>query len=79
MLPQFGCRIHELLFAPDTKATSAAIAHHVEDALRRWERRIEVQRVDARIESAGSVRVNVEYKVLATAQLQSMSYTVRGR
>lgn len=78
MLPQFGCRIHELLFAPDTKSTSAAIAHHVEDALRRWERRIEVQKVDARVEAAGAVRVSVEYKVLATSQLQMLNYTVRG-
>lgn len=79
MLPQFGCRIHEMLFAPDTRATSSAIAHHVEEALRRWERRIEVQKVDARIETAGEIRVMVEYKVVATAQMMSLAYAVKGR
>ena len=79
MLPQFGCRIHELLFAPDTKATSSAIAHHVEEALRRWEKRIEVEKVDAKIESQGAVRVTVDYRVVATGAVQSMGYTVRSR
>lgn len=78
-LPQFGCRIHELLFAPDTKATSSAIAHHVEEALRRWEKRIEVDKVDAKIESQGAVRVTVDYRVVATGAAQSMGYTVRSR
>ena len=79
MLPQFGCRIHELLFAPDTRATSSAVAHHVEEALRRWERRIEVRKVDAKVEAQGAIRVNVEYTVLATSALQNLSYTVKGR
>jgi len=79
MLPQFGCRIHELLFAPDTRATSSAIAHHVDEALRRWERRIEVQKVDASIEAQGAVKVTVEYKVISTAALQNLTYTVKSR
>ena len=79
MLPQFGCRIHELLFAPDTRATSSAVAHHVEESLRRWERRIEVRKVDAKVEAQGAIRVNVEYTVLATSALQNLSYTVKGR
>ena len=79
MLPQFGCRIHELLVAPDTRATSSAVAHHVEEALRRWERRIEVRKVDAKVEAQGAIRVNVEYTVLATSALQNLSYTVKGR
>lgn len=79
MLPQFGCRIHELLFAPNTRATSAMIAHHVEEALRRWEPRIEVVKVDSRGESNGSVRVEVEYKIRLTDAVQTLVYTLSNR
>ncbi len=30
MLPNFGCRIHELMFAPNTRSTATLIAHYVE-------------------------------------------------
>ena len=79
MLPAFGCRIHELLFAPNTRATSAMVAHHVAEALRRWERRIEVLKVDATGDQAGTVKVSVDYKILATSQLQQLNYTVSSR
>ena len=79
MLPQFGCRIHELLFAPNTRATSAMVAHHVSEALRRWERRIEVIKVDASGDQAGTVKVSVDYKILATNALAQLNYTVSSR
>lgn len=79
MVPAFGCRIHELLFAPNTRATTAMVAHHVSEALRRWERRIEVLKVDATGDEAGTVKVSVDYKILATSQLQQLSYTVSSR
>jgi len=66
MLPDFGCRLHELLFAPNTRATSALIAHHVREALMKWEPRIEVIDVRAEPEQNGSVNVEVEYLVRAT-------------
>ena len=37
MLPDFGCRVHELLFAPSTATTSLIAEGHVRDALRKCE------------------------------------------
>lgn len=79
MLPQFGCKIHELLFSPDTRATTALAAHHVEEALNRWERRIEVVKVEAQVDGEGSIRVAVQYKILATSALQNLTWTARPR
>jgi hypothetical protein len=79
MLPAFGCRIHELLFAPNTRATSAMVAHHVSEALRRWERRIEVLKVNSEPGNDGSVKVVVEYRVLATNAVSSLAYTISNR
>ncbi|MCB9764010.1 MAG: GPW/gp25 family protein [Alphaproteobacteria bacterium] len=73
MLPTFGCRIHELLFAPNTKATSALIAHHVREALALWEPRIEVTDVNAHPGPNGTVEVRVDYVITATRATQSIT------
>jgi phage baseplate assembly protein W len=79
MLPAFGCRIHEQMFAPNTRATSAIISHHVGEALTRWEKRIEVLRVESEPEAAGAIRVEVEYRILATDNIQTLTLSLSGR
>jgi phage baseplate assembly protein W len=76
MLPEFGCRIHELMFAPATQATSALIRHYVEEALARWEPRIEVSSVQAWPDATGTIRVQVSYKIKATDSDQELSVNV---
>jgi uncharacterized protein len=78
MLPQFGCRIHEQMFAPNTRTTSTLIAHYVEEALARWEPRIEVTKVDAWPDPGGTVRVMVHYKVRATEQEDQIDLMLGG-
>jgi uncharacterized protein len=76
MLPEFGCKMHELLFAPATRGTAHLIARHVEDALNRWESRIEVKEVRSRPDPAGAMRVEVVYKIKATGETQTLSHLV---
>jgi phage baseplate assembly protein W len=45
MRPEFGCRIHDYVFAPADSETASRIASDVRVALERWEPRIELQRV----------------------------------
>lgn len=73
MLPEFGCRIHELMFAPDTTATATMISHHVEQALKRWEARIEVVKVEAWPDQVGQIRVQVNYQIRSTRSEQELS------
>ena len=47
MRPDFGCAIHDLVFAPNSAATRGMAEHHVRDALLLWEPRIEVLDVTA--------------------------------
>src|SRR5499426_4782439 len=47
MRPDFGCAIHELVFAPNSAATRGMALHYVREALLRWEPRIEVLDVTA--------------------------------
>ncbi len=73
MLPEFGCRIHEVMFTPNTTVTSTLVAHHVKTALARWEPRIEVEKVDSWPDPNGTVRVQVTYRIRSTQQVQDAS------
>src|SRR5438067_12914380 len=42
MSPEFGCGIHELVFAPNTPGTIGLVAQQVRRALVTWEPRIDV-------------------------------------
>lgn len=46
MRPEFGCRVHDHVFAPADATTAGLIAYDVEQALTRWEPRIDLHAVD---------------------------------
>ncbi len=47
MLPDFGCGIHDLVFLPNSELARGEVVSTVQDALVRWEPRIDVLGVDA--------------------------------
>jgi phage baseplate assembly protein W len=73
MLPEFGCAIHDLVFAPNTQATANLVTHHVRRALEKWEPRIELISVDSWPEGPGSLRVAVRYRIKATLTEQGVA------
>ncbi len=76
MRPNFGCRIHELVFAPNSATTFGLARHHVEEALGWWEPRIEVLRVDAQADPREPSRmlVEVHYRVRTTKDERTLVY-----
>lgn len=68
MRPDFGCRIHDLLFAAAGAATIGLAAQAVREALVRWEPRIELLGVDVAPDRAepALLRVSVDYRVRTT-------------
>lgn len=76
MRPDFGCAIHELVFAPNSAATRGMAEHHVRDALLLWEPRIEVLDVTA----VGSddqeevLSIGVHYRVRMTDSRFNLVY-----
>ena len=80
MLPPFGCRVYELLFAPSTPATAAQVSYFVREALDRWEPRIEVLDVSSTAEpNSGGIKVKVQYKMRAPSAVTTLSYAVANR
>jgi phage baseplate assembly protein W len=76
MRPGFGCHIHELLFAPRDAATEALLIEYVEQALGRWEPRIDVREVkitpDPR--NDGAVFIEISYEIKSTHDERSIVY-----
>ena len=76
MRPDFGSRLHELVFAPMTSSTKALVSHHATDALMRWEPRVDVLGVSAEEDRAfaGKLLVDVEYRVRPTNSIFNLVY-----
>jgi hypothetical protein len=68
MRPEFGCRIHDEIFASPDEAACGRIAHHVRRALRRWEPRIEVRSVEVSPDPGdpSTLFIDVSYSIKGT-------------
>lgn len=72
--PEFGCRLQELVFAPNDATTAGLAISYVEDALAQWEPRIEVLNVDAAPDPDAEERllIHIDYEVRATHNRRSL-------
>ena len=68
MRPDFGCGIHDLVFAPNSPGTAGQLMGEVRRALVRWEPRIDLLEVDAAPDPAQPDRllIVIRYQVRTT-------------
>lgn len=68
MRPEFGCAVHDYVFAPADASTAGDIAYTVRVALDRWEPRIELEGVDVRFDEVeqGTLYIDIHYAVRGT-------------
>lgn len=76
MRPEFGCRIHELIFAPNNASTAGLASRYVREALGRWEPRIDVQAVDVDPDETDPSRmlIRIQYRVSGTYNNRTLVY-----
>ncbi len=76
MRPDFGCGIHDMVFAVLSTATSGRVAAEVRQALVRWEPRIELLKVtaDADETEPGRLLIEIDYRVRATNNRFNLVY-----
>ena len=65
MRPEFGCRVHDHVFAPANAATAGAIAHDVRSALEQWEPRIDLGEVRVSFDAveSGTLYIDINYRI----------------
>jgi hypothetical protein len=63
MRPEFGCAIHEFVFAPADATTAGRIAYEVRASLERWEPRVEVVEVEVTVDGldAATLWIDIRY------------------
>ena len=68
MRPDFGCGIHDLVFAVNNAATAGQVAQAVRAALIRWEPRIDVENVTASPDpiQPNCLLIQIAYRVRST-------------
>ncbi len=76
MRPDFGCRIHELIFDPANYETAATAERYVRDALTRWEPRIKLQEllVTPGATERGEMMIRISYQIKATYDPHSLVF-----
>jgi len=76
MRPEFGCAIHDLVFAPVNEATAGRIRHEVRASLDRWEPRIEVSEVGVAPapDEPAALLIDVRYEIRGTNNPRSLVF-----
>lgn len=76
MQPEFGCQIHELVFHPVNANTCSMVSLYVNQALIKWEPRIENISVQSYPDptSENTILIIVDYKVRSTNNMQNLVY-----
>jgi phage baseplate assembly protein W len=68
MRPDYGCELYKVVFSPNDDTTAGLAIHYVQQALQRWEPRIQIQRLDARRNEDAPTQLDIvlEYRLKAT-------------
>lgn len=78
MRPEFGCQIHDLIFAPNDSTTIGLAEFYVREALAFWEPRIEVRQVlineDPAVNDGSKLLIEIVYEVKATHDSRSLVF-----
>jgi len=77
MRPDFGSRLHELVFAAMNSSTRSLVSHYATEALVQWEPRIDVLRISVREDltaAKGTLLVDIEYRVRSTNSIFNLVY-----
>jgi len=76
MRPDYGCQIHDLLFAPNDASTLGLASYYADEALRTWEPRIEVIQVQADLDPDFPERIllGINYRIRETHTEHSLVF-----
>jgi phage baseplate assembly protein W len=76
MLPEFGCSIHDLVFAPNNTTTLALVVHNIRQALVAYEPRIDVLDIipETAPEQPNLLLIRISYRIRANNAIGNLVY-----
>jgi phage baseplate assembly protein W len=74
MRPGYGCHLHRLIFAPNDYTTAGLAIHYVQQALQRWEPRVDILHLDASADLNAPSLLNVflTYRLRSTLEVENL-------
>ncbi|PXA83616.1 hypothetical protein DMC47_43005 [Nostoc sp. 3335mG] len=78
MRPDYGCPLQRLVFSPNDATTAGLAIHYVRKAITRWERRIEILRLDAGADpiDPAMLTITLDYRTRATGEEQALDFAL---
>lgn len=74
-VPEFGSRLHELVFEPNDLILRDLLIYYVQDALTKWEPRIKILTVNPEvIKYENTVPIHIDYKLVNTNSIYNYVY-----
>jgi len=74
--PDFGCQIHDLMFAPNNQLTAAMAAVYCEEAIYKYEPRVEEVRCQARnnADQPNRLDIRIEYVIAGKNEQRNLVF-----
>jgi phage baseplate assembly protein W len=74
--PDFGCRIHDLMFAPNNDETAARAEYYCEEALHKYEKRVEHVKCTAvpSKDEPSRLDVRITYQIAGKSDKKNLVY-----
>ena len=70
----FGCEIHELMFEINNSSTQARARMYVDNAIKRWEPRVEVKSVEVESVAKNEIVIDVSYYIKDSNVVDNLVY-----
>jgi phage baseplate assembly protein W len=76
MRPDFGADLSRLTFSPNNTSTAGLAIFYVQEALRKWEPRVELLDVDAGPDEndANTLLITIDYRIISTNTEHNLVY-----
>ncbi len=78
MRPDYGCPLNRLIFAPNDATTAGLAIHYVRRAILRWEKRIDIVKLDAGPDQndPGVLAIRLDYRLRDSGEEASITLGV---
>ena len=76
--PGYGCPLHQLGFAPNDDTTHGIAMYYIEQAIKNWEPRVEIVKIDARRDEthAQVMQTTLHYRIKKTGDEDTLSFAL---
>lgn len=76
MRPDFGCKINEMVFAPNSSRTISLAVRYIEEAIVKWEPRVILKKVTGEVDeqNPACIHIHIDYEIRSVNTFFNMVY-----